>query len=114
MKTVIIIFVLLISGGRASAANLQTFLKHCAYGTLVGAGVGVISLAFNDKPSDNTGNVAKGASLGLYGGVAYGVYKLNEVPLPLNTIVDPYALFLPIIENGKLDGGSVLVHLANF
>ena len=98
MKSSILVFTLLLSAVSASAANLQTFLKHCAYGTLFGAGAGVVSLALADKPSDSTGNIAKGASLGLYAGIGYGIYKLNEVPPPTNTIVDPYAALVPVFS----------------
>ena len=65
---------------QAQASELGDFLESCGYGTLIGAGIGVVSLAFEKNPSDHANNVAKGASLGLYGGIAYGVVKINEKP----------------------------------
>jgi hypothetical protein len=62
------------------ASALSQFLQNCAYGTGIGAVLGVVSLALTDKPGDSVGNIAKGASLGLYGGIAYGFYELNHVP----------------------------------
>lgn len=59
------------------SADIQTFLKHCGYGVLIGAGAGVLSLAFENRPGDNIGNVAKASSLGLYAGIAYGFYDMK-------------------------------------
>lgn len=66
----------------AEASALSQFLRSCAYGTGIGAVLGVVSLALTDKPGDSVGNIAKGASLGLYGGIAYGFYELEQVPAP--------------------------------
>lgn len=60
------------------ASELSEFLQDCGYGTLIGAGVGVVSLAFEKNPSDHSNNVARGASLGLYGGIVYGVLHAQE------------------------------------
>lgn len=41
---------------------------------MIGAGVGVVSLLAEDKPDKHMINIARGASLGLYAGMAYGLY----------------------------------------
>lgn len=67
------------SVAKASAnENLSFFLRSCAIGTGIGAGVGVVSLAFEDKPNEHAGNVARGASLGLYAGIGYGLLRLQD------------------------------------
>lgn len=79
MKTKIFILTLLVSNS-CWASAFTDFLKSCAYGALAGAGVGVVTLAMENKPSEHTGNVARGASLGLYAGIAYGIYEANKKP----------------------------------
>ena len=78
-KLVLFIFSILFTLN-VSAYELSDFLSACGYGTLIGAGVGVISLAFEKTPSEHSNNIARGASLGLYGGIIYGVAKYNEEP----------------------------------
>lgn len=87
----------------ASAADLRTFLKDCAYGVLIGAGVGVVSLAVADKPGDNLNNIARGASLGLYGGIAYGVYQMNHVE-EVKATQEPSFGLAPVLDKGKVEG----------
>lgn len=64
----------------ASDFDYSAFVKRCGWGTLMGTGLGVISLAFEDHPYDHLTNVAKGASLGLYAGMIYGVTVPSEQP----------------------------------
>ena len=52
----------------------------CTYGVLAGTLVGAASLAFVDRPGDNLQRVARGASLGLYAGIALGVYTVYYLP----------------------------------
>lgn len=77
-KIALLIVVILLQTQSVFAQDLKAFLKSCAWGALGGATVGVVSLAFTDKPSESWGNVAKGASLGLYAGIGYGIYKMNK------------------------------------
>ncbi|MBX3019439.1 MAG: hypothetical protein KF767_16250 [Bdellovibrionaceae bacterium] len=62
----------------AFASPMRTFLVSCAYGAGAGAVVGLTSLAFSDKPSENLSTVARGASLGLYVGIGVGLYLANQ------------------------------------
>ena len=65
---------------QAKADPMREFVLSCAYGTLAGTLVGVASLAFSDKPGDNLNRVARGASIGLYGGILLGAYIVNNQP----------------------------------
>ncbi len=60
--------------------NSKEFIASCMYGVLAGTLVGAASLAFTDRPGDNLNRVARGASLGLYTGIALGLYVVYIVP----------------------------------
>lgn len=62
----------------AQASEFTRFLRTCAWGTLGGALVGTASLILEDKPSEHTINIARGASLGLYAGIIYGLSRPPE------------------------------------
>ena len=94
------------------AADLKKFLKSCAWGTLMGAGAGVVSLAFADKPSENWNNVAKGASLGLYGGIAYGLIQINQSEPQVDQ--HPDFSLAPQFRDGQVDGIRVSGILFSF
>lgn len=73
-----ILFVAMVLPAKADAFDFQLFLKRCGWGTVAGAGLGLISLGLEDHPYDHWSNVAKGASLGLYGGIIYGLTTPSE------------------------------------
>lgn len=104
MKTWLVTLIILVQSTLCIAADLRSFLKTCAWGTMGGAAVGVVSMAFSDKPGDSWNNVAKGASLGLYAGIGYGVYQLNKSsePTPAYSVVPQFS------RRGNVDG----VHLS--
>ncbi len=60
------------------ASELRTLLLSSAYGAGAGALVGVTALAFSDNPGQNINLVARGASLGLYAGLAVGIYFASQ------------------------------------
>lgn len=60
------------------ASELRTVLMSSAYGAGAGALVGVTALAFSDNPGQNLNLVARGASLGLYAGLAVGIYMVSQ------------------------------------
>ena len=68
----------------AQANSEREFIMSCTYGVLAGTLVGAASLAFVDKPGDNLQRVARGASLGLYAGIALGVYTVYYLPGKIN------------------------------
>ncbi len=61
-------------------SSTREFIASCTYGVLAGTLVGTASLAFTDRPGDNLNNIARGASLGLYTGIALGLYVVYIVP----------------------------------
>ena len=97
-----LVLILQIYSVSVQAADLRGFLKNCAYGTLIGSGVGVATLAFSDKPSDDMNNIARGASLGLYAGIAYGLVKMNQSEV--TTYEEPSFAISPILNSNGVDG----------
>lgn len=55
---------------------MKNFLLACAYGTAGGAALGLLSVAISDDPDSKFDRVSKGASLGLYAGIGFGLYLL--------------------------------------
>ena len=84
--TIFLIFLLFFSTATstsASAEEIKEFLKSCGYGTLIGAMAGIVSLGFEKVPNEHSQNIARGASLGLYSGIFYGLYEIkNQKKIP--------------------------------
>jgi hypothetical protein len=108
--------------GQASAVEasnkMKTFLTSCAYGTAAGALVGLGTLAFASDPGSSVGNIARGASLGLYAGIGVGIYLNTEdqevkTSLPESTQQKSTAAdngfwaIAPIWNNGKVAGAEL-------
>ncbi len=110
-KFILILFSFFLGSG-AFASDLQGFLKNCAYGTLGGAAAGLVTVVASDRPNEQTSHIAQGASLGLYGGIAYGLYKLNEEPERVK--MDPYASLEPLFKDRQVKGAQLLFHFASF
>jgi hypothetical protein len=87
--------------------RMRRFLVACGYGTLIGAAVGAASLAFTDDPGSKTMNIAKGASLGLYGGIGVGLYLSSQSQASENLGILP--VFSPLLKGGKVDGAQISV-----
>ena len=107
---------------RAEAEPMREFILSCAYGTLAGTLVGVASLAFSDKPGDNLNRVARGASIGLYGGILLGAYIVNNVPtendddLPagVTSVPTPVLQIYPLVSERGIEGGAASLSLLRF
>lgn len=101
-----------------SNKKLKTFLTACAYGTVGGALLGLASLAFISNPSDNYGNIAKGASLGLYGGIIYGYISATSTPAvtpPADVDTSAGMLYLsPQVSRGQISGTQLNYQAASF
>ena len=82
LGAILLTSVMMVASTGQADEKLGVFLKHCAWGTGLGAAAGTLSLAFEDKPSEHTVNIARGASLGLYGGILYGLVKASK-PQPV-------------------------------
>lgn len=97
-----------------AADNMTIFLKSAAYGTAAGAVLGLATLAWSDNPGSRINNVARGASLGLYAGIGFGLYTIYA-PKP-SSASDytqlPYQMwFSPVTttagEQPKVDGAQM-------
>lgn len=97
--------------GLAQQKDLPSFLKTCAWGTAIGAGAGVVSLAFQDEPGKHTNAIARGASLGLYAGIAIGLLSMNE---PTASRADELWSVIPSLHEGQLQGAAVLSPIFRF
>ena len=64
----------------ASATPLREFLLTSSYGAMAGTVVGAATLAFADRPGDKLQRIARGTSVGLYAGMALGIYIITMVP----------------------------------
>lgn len=115
MKTIFLaslLFAFTLQSSPASAQGLRDFLKTCAWGSAFGVAAGVVSLAVSEKPSESWNNVAKGASLGLYAGIGYGLYQLNR---PAQTYHRPdFAIIPRFSKDQKLEGVEVTSVLWSF
>jgi hypothetical protein len=74
LLTAILIFVALFRPTSAHGSDGKLFFTTVVYGTVAGTLVGIATLAFSSSPGDNVMNIARGASLGLYVGIALGAY----------------------------------------
>tara|TARA_B100001248_G_scaffold260398_1_gene248494 strand:- start:1674 stop:2063 length:390 start_codon:yes stop_codon:yes gene_type:complete len=129
MKTLLSLFLVLcffssVAQAQSEDTKMREFLISCTYGTLVGAMVGAASIAFEDEPSEKLQNIARGASLGLYSGIALGVYVTNfygkqspeeEISPEMEPIPGVDVFYIePLFHNKKLDGLKANLTLLNF
>lgn len=63
----------------SKADSTKEFIMSCTYGVIAGTLVGAASLAFTSQPGENLNFIARGASLGLYAGIALGAYAVYGV-----------------------------------
>lgn len=107
----------------AQAAPVKEFVMSCTYGVLAGTLVGAASLAFTSQPGENLHRVARGASLGLYAGIALGFYVVYGVPDETENYEDPTVFrmkptkiaLLPILdEQGTVDGARIQYYIRSF
>lgn len=110
------LFIALSSPLLKAADSMNTFLTSCAYGTAGGAVLGLASLAFSEDPGGKVSSVAKGASLGLYFGIAMGFYLINTAPGPTEVLQqkEPGYLLAPIFNDYNLDGAQVMINLVRY
>jgi hypothetical protein len=118
------------SQSRADAG--RDFIVSCSYGVLAGTLVGAATLAFSDRPGDNLNKVARGASLGLYGGILLGAFvvfggpaededaaaQLNRTSLEsgrgVNVSAGPRFLMYPLIGDRGLEGAAANLRIVSF
>lgn len=95
-----------ITGSSARADKMKDFLLSCAYGTAAGAAIGVASLVISDDPGSKMNNIARGASLGLYGGIVFGLALANQSTTGETASLGAPAL-VPTWFRGQVDGLGV-------
>ncbi len=113
----LLILPLLILSQSGQAGDFNRFVKACGFGALIGAGVGLASLAAENKPSEHYANIPRGASLGLYAGIAYGAYL--AAPPPKNQMrqdieFSSATMVVPTFAQNKVDGVSVSSNVYSF
>jgi drug/metabolite transporter (DMT)-like permease len=92
------------------ADDMTVFLKSCAIGTAAGALVGLATVALSENPSDRTGNIARGASLGLYAGIGFGLYTLygpQRGQMEFTRSEKNPVWLSALRSDGKLDGAQI-------
>ena len=84
MKKGLVIIVLCLSffmlpGQSQAAQTLEVVLQDCLWGTGIGALAGAATLPFMNNPNDHYIRILQGASIGLFCGLAYGIYEIHPV-----------------------------------
>lgn len=97
----VFIFTFGLMSSALAASELRTILISSAYGAGAGALVGVTALAFSDNPGQNLNMVARGASLGLYAGLAYGIYMAAQPAGDSSAQVPSKNIFPVVLLNEK-------------
>ena len=62
-----------------AASSLQVVMEDALWGAAIGTMVGAATLPFMEHPSEHYDRLAKGAGLGLIGGLAFGAYEIAPV-----------------------------------
>jgi hypothetical protein len=78
MKRSFVFVLMLLFSASGQCEAIRDFFISCGYGTLAGAAVGAMSVAVSENPSEKSMNIARGASLGLYAGIGYGIYRAQH------------------------------------
>ena len=98
----IVILVGFLSGIQSATAIAQDdgfkiVLRDGIYGGLVGALVGGALLAFREDPGDDLALIARGAAVGVFAGVAFGVYQTTQSVAELEDGIVTVGLPTPLI-----------------
>lgn len=94
-----------------SKQKMREFMISVTYGTLAGALLGGASLAFTSSPGDHMSRIAKGASLGLYAGIALGIYVTKEPGENVEEEEDPQGAPLDSYNTQPLNSGGSLLQV---
>lgn len=62
-----------------AASSLQVVAEDALWGVLIGSLLGTASLAFTDEPSDHLDYIARGAAVGAFAGIAFGIYEIHPI-----------------------------------
>lgn len=89
----------------------KEFITSVTYGVLAGTLVGVASLAFTTNPGENLNKIARGASLGLYLGIALGLFVVYGDSEEGST--EAVGLF-PVLGDHGLEGAGAQLVIGSF
>jgi len=64
---------------KAASSSLEVVLTDSLWGAGIGALAGAATLAFVDDAGDHTARIYQGAAIGLFLGMAFGVYELSPM-----------------------------------
>jgi len=106
-RILIVILISTLSFSAVAMDNMTIFLKSCAYGTAAGALVGLATLATSENPDGKMSNIARGASIGLYAGIGFGLYTIygkKGSSSESDLIGSNPVWFSPIQKNQQIDG----------
>ncbi len=114
------LFLVFMSNQKIHADSTREFLLSCAYGTVAGTIIGAASLAFTKQPGENLQLIARGASLGLYGGIILGWYvtrtpdeNIDPALVYYKAPKTPYLQAL-VDDKGTVNGALMHVPILNF
>ncbi len=99
ISTAVVLFLIAPPSAHAATSPEREFIMSCTYGVMAGTLVGAATLAFSSSPGNNLQNVARGASIGLYLGIALGYYTAYLLPKQVEKEQEN-------IINGEADGGQ--------
>lgn len=108
------VLLLFVSIQSRASDNMTIFLKSCGYGAVGGAVAGLATLAVSENPDGKMNNITRGASLGLYFGIAYGLYRINS-PQSESSSMDLAQIWVsPYFADNKVDGAIMNWQALNF
>ena len=89
--------------------GFKIVLRDVIYGALVGALVGGALLAFRENPEDDLDLIVKGAAVGVFAGVAFGIYQATQSVAELEGGIVTVGLPTPLItvDSGPLNLNSI-------
>ena len=102
----------------------KEMMTSATYGVLAGTIVGAATLAFAENPGDKLYRVARGASLGLYAGIALGFYvtygisggedfdeeEYSQVSMPRQ----PKFALVPVVTDRGLEGAAAVWQITSY
>ena len=62
-----------------SASSLQIVAEDAGWGALIGTLAGGAVLAFTDKPQDHWDYLLRGAAVGAFVGIGFGIYEIHPI-----------------------------------
>ncbi|MEA3221742.1 MAG: hypothetical protein U9P49_01070 [Thermodesulfobacteriota bacterium] len=79
ISILLVISLLAIPAQGMADSSLKIIFEDTVWGLCIGALVGTATLAFVDHPSDHLDRIAQGASVGVIGGMCFGLYEISPV-----------------------------------